>query len=109
MLKSSECLSNKYIAYWKSFFDDKAIGLEDNPIQSDIPGGFDLDFVLITQEPELVLSHINEMKFQTVSMYNNNIVIAMKRLQKDAMQYNFEIHKSSSFCQIDYISTSNFD
>lgn len=43
LLKSSGCLSYKYIAYWKSFFDDKAIGLENNPVQSDIPDGFDLD------------------------------------------------------------------
>lgn len=109
LLKSSGCLSYKYIAYWKSFFNDKAIGLENNPVQSDIPDGFDLDFVLITQEPELVLNHISEIKFGIVTRYENNIVVSLRWPQKDAMQYNFEMHKSTVGWQIDYISTPNFD
>ncbi len=109
LLKSSGCLSERYMAYWKSFFDDKAIGLEANPVQSDIPDGFDLDFVLLTQEPELVLNHINEIKFGIVTKYKNNIVVSLQWPQKEAMQYNFEMHKTSAGWQIDYIATPNFD
>ena len=109
LLKSSGCLSDKYIAYWKSFFDDKAIGLENNPEQSDIPDGFDLDFVLLTQEPDLVLNHISEIKFGVVTTYKNNIVVSLRWPQKDAKQYNFEMLRSAAGWQIDYISTPNSD
>lgn len=108
-LKSSGCLSSRYIAYWKSFIDDKAIGLQNNPLQSDIPADFDLDFILRTQEPELVLNHISEMKFQTVSARKNDMVIGLRGPQKEAGQYNFEMHKGAAGWQIDYISTPNFD
>lgn len=109
LLKSSGCLSLRYIAYWKSFFEDKAIGLKANPVQSDIPEDFDLDFVLITQEPGLVLDHIDEMKFQPVSVSKNYIVMGVTGPEKNAIQYNFELHKNAAGWQIDYIATSNID
>lgn len=109
LLKSSGCLSSTYIAYWKSFFDDQAVGLRNNPIQSDIPEYFDLDFILITQEPELVLDHINEMKFKTIFIRKNEANIAFIGPQKDAVQYMYEMHKTATGWQIDYISTPGND
>ena len=109
LLKSSGCLSPTYIAYWKSFFDDQAIGLRNNPIQSDIPDYFDLDFILITQEPELVLDHINEIKFKTIFIRKNEANITFVGPQKDAVQYMYEMHKTAAGWQIDYISTPDND
>lgn len=67
-LKTSQCISQKYIERWKVYFDDTATELKNHPLQSDIPEGFDLDFVLITQEPDLVLDQIDRIKFKIISM-----------------------------------------
>ena len=108
-LKSSKYLSSQYIAVWQTFFDDKATGLQTNPLQSDIPEGFDLDFVLITQEPALVLDHISQAKFKTLSRNATDAVIGVSWPQKDGMQYKIEMHKNKEGWQIDYIATPNFD
>ncbi|MEO6546637.1 MAG: hypothetical protein ABIN94_01505 [Ferruginibacter sp.] len=108
-LKSSKCLSRRYIAYWLSFFNDKAIGLQSNPIQSDIPEGFDLDWVLVTQEPELILDHIAQAKFVTISRMESAVVIAVSWPKKGGMEYQIEMHKNKEGWQIDYIATPNFD
>lgn len=108
VLNSSKCLSPRYIAYWRSFFNDKATGLQSNPVQSDIPEGFDLDFVLSTQEPELILYHISQTKFETHSLTNTSAVIGLSWPLEDGMQYNVEMHKNKQGWQIDYIATTNF-
>jgi len=108
-LKTSKCISQKYIEYWKVFFDDKASELRDHPMQSDIPEGFDMDFVLITQEPDIVLNKIANLKFKIVSM-NEKVALIGVRLPSDkSVQYEFEMYKSKAGWQIGYISTLNYD
>jgi hypothetical protein len=108
-LKSSQCISQKYIEYWKVFFDDKASELRDHPIQSDIPEGFDMDFVLITQEPDLVLDQIDHIKFKTISMNASVAVIEVKWPRINSLEYKFEMYKTIAGWQIGYISNPNFD
>lgn len=108
VLNSSKCLSPRYIAYWRSFFDDKAIGLQSNPVQTDIPEGFDVDFVLSTQEPELILYHISQTKFKTQSLTDTFAVIGLSWPVEDGMQYSVEMHKTKQGWQIDHIATTNF-
>lgn len=108
-LKSSRCISQKYIDHWKIYFDDKAIELKDHPLQSDVPEGFDFDFVLITQEPELVLNQIGRIKFKTISVSASVALIGLKWPGKDSMEYEFEMYKTKAGWQIGYISTPNFD
>ncbi|MEO5943495.1 MAG: hypothetical protein ABIP30_03600 [Ferruginibacter sp.] len=108
-LKSSQYISQKYMEYWKVFFDDKALELRDHPSQSDIPEGFEMDLVLITQEPELVLNKIDRIKFKTISTNNSVALIGVTWPGKDAMQYEFEMYKTKAGWQIGYISTPNFD
>lgn len=108
-LKTSKCISQKYIEYWKVFFDDKASELRDHPMQSDIPEGFDMDFVLITQEPDIVLNKIANLKFKIISM-NEKVALIGVRLPSDkSVQYEFEMYKSKAGWQIGYISTPNYD
>lgn len=108
-LKSSQCISQKYIEYWKVFFDDKASELRDHPIQSDIPEGFDMDFVLITQEPDIILNKIGNLKFKIISM-NEKVAFIGVRLPSDkSVQYEFEMYKTKAGWQIGYISTPNYD
>lgn len=108
-IKSSKFISPKYIVHWQTYFDDKAIELEEHPLQSDLPEGFDLDFVLITQEPELVLNRISRLKFTTVSMNKSVALIGVTLPSDKSVQYEFEMYKSKEGWQIGYISTPNFD
>ena len=108
-IKSSGCIAQQYIDYWKVYFDDKAIQLKGEPMQSDVPEGFDFDLVLITQEPELILNKIDRLKFKTVSLKGSTAVISMKCPGDDSIDYEFEMHKTKTGWQIGYISTSNYD
>ncbi|MEO7045416.1 MAG: hypothetical protein ABI091_08950 [Ferruginibacter sp.] len=108
-LKTSQCISQKYVEYWKVFFNDKASELRDHPIQSDIPEGFDMDLVLITQEPDIILNKIGNLKFKIVSM-NEKVALIGVRLPSDkSVQYEFEMYKSKAGWQIGYISSPNYD
>jgi len=108
-IKSSKCISSKYIGYWQTFFNDKSAELKTNPTQSDIPEGFDVDLVLITQEPEIILNKIANLKFTIVSM-NEKVALIGVRLPSDkSVQYEIEMYKSSGGWQIAYISTPNYD
>ena len=108
-LKSSQYVSDKYIAHWQIFFDDKAIQLKKNKIQSDIPEDFDFDFVLITQEPDVVLNQISHAKFKTISANNSVALMGVSWPGKESMKYEFEMYKTNKGWQIGYISTPNFD
>jgi len=108
-LKTSQCISRKYIKHWKVYFDDKASKLSDHPLQSDVPEGFDFDFVLITQEPDLVLDQIDHIKFKTISMNASVAVIEVKWPRINSLEYKFEMYKTIAGWQIGYISNPNFD
>ena len=108
-LKSSKFISGKYIAHWQIYFDDKAAELKDQPMQSDMPEGFDFDFILITQEPELVLNQLNRLKFKTVSINKTVALIGVTLPSDKSIQYEFEMYKVKDDWQIGYISTPNYD
>ena len=108
-LKSSKCISDKYIAHWQIFFDDKAIQLKKDKIQSDIPEDFDFDFVLIAQEPDLILNQISHVIPKTISANNSVALIGVSWPGKDLLKYEFEMYKTKNGWQIGYISTPNFD
>ena len=108
-LKSSKCVSPGYIEYWRAYFNDKAVELRNHPTQTDIPEGFDFDFVLVTQEPDILLNGLNRIQFKTVSISSTSAVIKLIWPYRDSMEYVFEMHKSKNGWQIGYISTPNFD
>ena len=108
-MKSSKCISPTYVEHWQNFFDSRAIQLKKNKLKSDIPEGFDYDFVLITQEPDLVLNQISRAKFKTVSAIPSACLIDISWPVKDLMKYKFEMNYGKDGWQISYISTLNFD
>jgi hypothetical protein len=108
-LKSSKYISTKYIGYWQRYFDDKAADLKKEKIRSDVPEGFDMDFVLITQEPELILDAIDSLKLTVVSMNRTMAVIGVILPSDTTVDYEFEMAKTKQGWQINYISTQNFD
>ena len=108
-LKSSKFISGKYIAHWQIYFDDKAAELNTHPIKSDMPEGFDFDFILITQEPETVLNQLSRLKFKTVSINKAVALIGVTLPSDKSVQYEFEMYKVKDDWQIGYISTPNYD
>ena len=108
-LKTSRCISQKYIEHWKVFFNDKATELSEHPNQSDVPDGFDIDFVLITQEPDIILNKIANLKFKIVSMNEKVALIGVTLPSDKSVQYEFEMYKSKAGWQIGYISSPNYD
>ena len=108
-LKTSNLVSAKYIVYWKKYFDDKAIMLKKEKIKSDIPEGFDFDFVLITQEPEIILNRIDSLQLNTLSITDSKAVIGVKLLSDLSVDYEFEMDKTSQGWQVSYIATQNYD
>jgi hypothetical protein len=108
-LKSSKYISARYIGYWQRYFDDKAADLKKEKIRSDVPEGFDMDFVLITQEPELILDAIDSLKLTVVSMNRTMAVIGVILPSDTTVDYEFEMAKTKQGWQINYISTQNFD
>ena len=93
----------------QTFFNDKSAELKTNPIQSDIPEGFDMDFVLITQEPDIILNKIDNLKFTIVSMNEKVALIRIRLPSNKSVQYEFEMYKYKESWQIAYISTPNYD
>ena len=108
-IESSKCTSAKYRVLWQKFFDDKAILLKQEKLQSDMPEDFDLDFVLISQEPDEILNQLSNTKFKVLSENKSEALINVFYPQKELMNYEFEVSKTHGKWQIDYISTSNFD
>lgn len=108
-LKGSGCISQQYISHWRTYFDDKAKQLKNEPMQSDVPEGFDFDLVLITQEPEIILNKIDRLKLKLISIKGSTAVISVKCPGDDTIDYEFEMFKTKTGWQISYISTANYD
>ena len=108
-LQTSKYISAEYVGHWQRYFDDKAADLKKEKIKSDIPEGFDMDFVLITQEPEIILDKIGTLKLTVVSMNKTLAVISVLLPSDSTVDYEFEMAKTKDGWQINYISTQNFD
>ena len=108
-LKTSQCISQKYIEHWKVFFNDKATELIEHPNQSDVPEGFDFDLVLITQEPDIILNKIANRKFKIVSMNEKVALIGVTLPSDKSVKHEFEMYKTKAGWQIGYISSPNYD
>lgn len=109
-VKSSRFISNKFIAHWQRYFDDQAIKIKREKLtKDDVPEGFDFDFVLITQEPEIVLNKIDSLRFKIISLKKTMAIMQVTLPSDDSVQYEFEMQKTKAGWLIDYISTPNYD
>lgn len=104
LLKQSGYFSLSYLNIWKVFFNDQAETLHREKMSEGVPDGFDMDFVLVTQEPEVILDHINELRWRMVNM-NRDVVLASCTSSVDpSLQYEFEMYRNERSWQIGYIS-----
>ncbi len=104
-LKSSSYISDTYVVEWRKFFKSKAQYFKEFPQNEGPPYGFDLDLVLITQEPELVLDAINILKFKIKERTATTAIIEVV----GEFSYDFELSWVKGKWKIDYISTMNYD
>lgn len=108
-LKSSELLSTQYFSYWQVFFNDASVSIAADRNTDQLPEGFDMDLVLITQEPELVLNKIDSLHFKVVSMNDSVTLLSVKLPSDPSVDYEFEMYKNRYSWRIGYISTPNYD
>lgn len=108
-LKSSGQISDQYLNEWRKYFTDRAKYFSENPSNEGPPEGFDMDLVLITQEPELVLDSLNQLKFQIKSMEHSKATMNVSGNPQYNIDYDFEMSKINEKWYIDYIATMNYD
>ena len=104
-LQSSGYISNTYIKEWRKFFKSKAQYFKEFPQSEGPPYGFDLDLVLITQEPELILDHLDKLKFKIKSRTAKTAIVEVV----GEFSYEFELSLVQGKWKIDYIATMNYD
>ena len=108
-LNSSELLSPQYVAHWQVFFDSASKRIAADHLTDEVPEDFDLDLVLVTQEPELILSEIDSLRFRVVSM-NDTFALMIVHLPSDpTVNYEFEMYKRKYSWKIGYISKPDYN
>lgn len=105
-LKSSGYISESYISDWRKYFTSKVQFFKEQPQNEGPPEGFDMDLVLLTQEPEYILNDIDKLKFKTTTIKGNTAVIEVSNAYS---MYDFEMSKIDGKWIIDYIATQNYD
>jgi hypothetical protein len=105
-LKSSGFISESYISDWGKYFTSKVQYFKEQPQNEGPPEGFEMDLILLTQEPEVVLNAIDKLKFKTTTIKGNTAVIEVSNAYS---MYDFEMSKIDGKWMIDYIATQNYD
>ncbi|RYY56872.1 MAG: hypothetical protein EOO09_04715 [Chitinophagaceae bacterium] len=109
LLGQSGFFSVSYLNIWKVFFNDQAEGLRREKMNEGVPEGFDMDFVLETQEPGSILDHIRELRWRMISM-NRDVVLARCTSSADpSVEYEFEMYRNERSWLIGYISRPDWD
>ena len=76
-MKSSGYISDKYLARWRAYFKKYDDDFKNNPVNDGPPYGFDLDFVLITQEIDYAFEKIKTAVFTKVVIKDNEAEVRL--------------------------------
>jgi hypothetical protein len=107
-LKSTGFISDVYVRLWKKYFDDQAENFKINIQNEGPPEGFDMDLVLLTQEPEEVLNHITTLRYENFDMDDHSAVVIV-HTRWEEWKYIIELSNIDSHWLIDYISLKEPD
>lgn len=105
--RETSLFSEQYISQLKSYFDyyGKSIGPKRKPGEIVKIDGLDKDIVLNTFEPEEILNHLNEGKFDlNYIVYNKSLV---RFTIRDEIKLIFTLSKIGDKWLIDYIGYDN--
>jgi hypothetical protein len=107
-LKSSKFISQEYIRLWREYFQSKAENFKTNVQNEGPPEGFDFDFVLHSQEPELIFQGLEKLKY-TIEEMNNSKAVIIVHTEWEDWKYAVELSKIKNLWYIDYISLKEPD
>ncbi len=102
-LKNSGYISNEYVKLWMQYFMSKAENFKINHQSEGPPEGFDMDLVLLSQEPELIFQSIKKLKYTVQEMSFDKGVVLVHTPYVD-WKYVVELSKINKKWYIDYIS-----
>ena len=102
-LESSGFISETYIGLWWEYFQTRSNQFKDFPQNEGPPEGFDIDLVLLNQEPVLIFEGLEEANWKVHYFDSNNAIVKMMLI----WPYDFELSKSKGKWQIDYISIND--
>lgn len=99
----SECVSDEYIKLWNQYFESQAERFKTYPQNEGPPEGFDMDLVLLTQEPDMLLDNIKKLKYTVVFIKKDTAEIWVLTPWK-TWNYSVELSKVNNRWYIDYLS-----
>ncbi|MDQ3142365.1 MAG: hypothetical protein M3Q56_08995 [Bacteroidota bacterium] len=104
-LQSSLFISDTYVQEWKKYFEMKVEYFAAYPMKEGPPEGFDVDLILMTQEPELVLNNIKNLPMKIAELTPDKAIL---HIEAD-YGYEIDLSRVSGKWKIDYISPLNDD
>ncbi len=102
-IKKSGCVSDEYIKLWNQYFESQAERFKTYPQNEGPPEGFDMDLVLLTQEPDLLLDNIKKLKYTVVFIRKDTAEIWV-HTPWETWNYRIELSKIYNHWYIDYLS-----
>jgi len=106
LLGSSKLVSDNYLDYWQTYFNDKVLQLGKVNVKGKVPEGGNFDFILIAHEPELVLNQLKQLNF-TASSITGNTALVRGTLPEPPFDYGFKIAQENGKSQVKNIATVN--
>ena len=76
-LKSSNFLTAEYLDDWRQFFKERNEGFRLNPQFEGPPTGFDYDLVMLTQDVDMRLASLSEMKIEKVTVSKDRATVKL--------------------------------
>ena len=107
-LTSSGCISKEYVRVWSNYCLSQDQKFIISPQNEGPPIGFDMDLVLLTQEPETITNQYKNFNYVTGKIGKSEATILMDTGWPDWI-YIFELSKIKGQWYIDYISLKEPD
>ena len=76
-LKSSNFLTAEYLDDWRQFFKERNEGFRLNPQFEGPPTGFDYDLVMLTQDVDMRLASLRELKIEKVTVSKDRATVKL--------------------------------
>lgn len=104
ILKSSSFFSDKYLNYYRSYFQKIDSNFQKTKQDDGEPEGLDFDLIMHSQEPESILQNLNEIHLIVLKSSTNDKVLVKMKTKFDLNAFSlFELSKTNNSYIIDKI------
>jgi hypothetical protein len=86
-LKLTGFISDKYIDKWREYFKKCDKDFKDNPSNDGPPEGFEYDLIMLSQETEENLKHLEKTQVVESKITDNTALLNLHFINGDNMQY----------------------